>query len=313
MFEDKEYAWIQAHFGGMFTSRLAIFKIKSSPWATVYLLRPHSGNDHVLKIGLLPIDGGGIENERKALHFLKSKGVVVLPKLYKDGKIGQFSFILMPFLKPGRSVSASEAGSVFADIHRVTLRRGNDHLDFASGLLAALRLISRYLEFSGYPRQITREINALIDDYSALVKTKEAWFRHSKRQSFINADNQGNLARDRGKVIILDWHLARFGDPAWDVARLLAYYKFSPASFFEAYLRKTDTDQYLRQRAEIYLLINEMVKVALFTTNSDTYRMNPFSLIMDNQDECSALNRLLYHKISSKISRLRRKVGIFGQ
>ncbi len=289
-------------------TRVELALIKSSPWALVYRLRSEKG-DMILKTGLEYGEHSGVGNEIKALLFLNKHGISDIPPVIHNGRFRGHDVLITNFLKNAGKIHAASLARIFGKIHAITRTdTKGGKIYFAGEILKTIASTLPHLRASHCPQDLILDLERISVVLSRYRTGNPRSFHDNKRLSFINMDNNDNVLVCGNRIFICDWHLSRFGDNAWDLARLLSFYKIPPGSFLPVYEKYTGRDTGLTQRISFYETLNDVLSVLLFLTNSGTFRGNPFRVLVAQEKESEALMSVYYSVARKKIRALRQSM-----
>jgi hypothetical protein len=315
VFINKEYSILENRLLKIFRRKPHIYKIKSNSWNSVYQIIVDN-NKYLLKVGIDELDGGGVGNEYRSLKLLHSRAINNVPSVKYFGRIKYHCLLLEDFIdNTGGKINGHRLGELVGGIHSIKERPKRPYGDFAAELVSCLLMRLENI------REINSEFSYIPDDYilkyirTTLKKiqsilSKKEWIL-PREMSFINMDYNDSIISSGNKIFIVDWHLARFGDPAWDLTRVIYYYKFSKELFFEAYYSKYNTEvEYLLRRIDVYGVLNEIFNTLLYCEDNIfllRYSLEPF---LRERKNLSAATKLLKNDLIERINRLLCRTGL---
>lgn len=305
MFELREYQIIRQKLKSILRAPVDIYKIKSSPWASIYLVNAQK-KKYILKIGTEQLNETGVENEHRALVFLKENNISNIPEVICFEKVADYGFLLLRFIESTEKFNPQDLARILARIHAIVSKdRNNSIQNFLAEMIDSLRVEILYLRYASCPKGIYKELELCFRYIEEVSLSNPEWFKQWGECSFLNMDNNDNIISSDNNIFILDWHLSRFGDKAWDIARFFSYYKFDQSLFLNLYQKSVKNDVFLIKRINLYILINKLLLIILYLTNSGTYRMNPLNLVIDKEKELMAFKQILYNRIKLKFKEIR--------
>ncbi|TSC93548.1 MAG: hypothetical protein CEN91_213, partial [Candidatus Berkelbacteria bacterium Licking1014_85] len=183
----------------------------------------------------------------------------------------------------------------------ITTSSNFSKVDFVLGILKSFRSTFRFLKFSYCPLDIVNDIEQVLIKISKLISNRRHLFSENHTLSFINMDNNDNVIISKGRTYICDWHLSCFGDNAWDLARLLSYYRIERMSFLLHYQKYTIEDEWLLRRTQLYEFLNKILLILLYLTNSGTFRKDLFRILVSKEKESKVLRRIYYQVARRRI------------
>lgn len=317
MFTIDGYQAIKNELKDILKNKFIFYKVKESPWARVYHVI-EAQKKYLLKVGIAELDHTGVKNEYDALKLLYQNKVYNIPIVKYHGRMNSHYLLLTEFVNSNGVLDAHILGQTFAKIHNIRKKYKHDcYYTFAMKKMQYLYFELeniRYIFFkrdSNAPEKIAEHIKLILDNLSRTISNNYKWFQGNGKLSFLNNDNSDNVLTQNNVIIITDWHLAGFGDPAWDLSRLLSYYKFKTIDtnkFLKAYLAFYKDNGFLGKRIAIYNIINEIFYLLYnYSDRIDLvrYKSNP---LINNPAESSVLAKALRKRILGIITRIKEKI-----
>lgn len=305
MFDLKEFNILNKHLGAILGSPALLHKIKESPWNKVYAV-DHASKKYILKVGCRQLDGFDIYNEYRALLFLKQNSIRSIPSVKYYGKFHGHDLLLTHFIVSKGAINVCAAGKAFGKIHAIQGVSNSDCYSFAISLIDWLNCQLEKVSFIPLKQRyksdliLKNEIACVINVLRRSLQNNGELFKNIPC-SLINMDNSGSILMRNGRVYIVDWHLSRFGDPAWDVIRTFEYYQLDSRerTLFEKGYSAFQTDIHgMQKRMHFYSLINMMIPVFFYYADEPDlvrYKNNP--LIKSNVRVQDFLSNVFKSKI----------------
>lgn len=318
MFDIKGYQRLEHKLNSIFKSRVNFYKIKDSPWSSVYHVIA-GGNKYILKVGGKQLDHYGVRNEYNALRLLKKNKIKNIAQIAFFGQMASQDLLLTEFITPKGEFNIGDLGKIFGQIHSIKNKKtGRFYSDFSKKIICYLNTELKNMKHIYYKQnrisnlRVIKDLELLLEGINSFILSKRLWFNENKF-SFINMDNSDNIIYNNKNIFIVDWHLARFGDPAWDLSRLFCYYKFDAQKikyFLKNYLETVRREKFLIERIKIYNLINKIINIFYYYSDGRDlvkYSINP--LTKGDPFEKKILAKALNQKISGLISEINIELG----
>lgn len=169
-----------------------------------------------------------IEYEYNSLKLLEHSGVTPIPYFVDDSRsLIDRGILIMEYLE-GRPLDyhldLNTAAQVFSTIHQVTVEDGANHLIVEQQPLSLIfdecaGLLEKYFR-SELARPRIRQFLEKLLLWAENEKHKERYFIADPYLCVVNTEvNSGNFIvnEDRGSAHLIDWEMARWGDPSSDL------------------------------------------------------------------------------------------------
>jgi fructosamine-3-kinase len=285
-----------------------IHKVKESSWSRVYHILT-ADQTFFCKAGPL---SSAVTNEHRALSFLFAKGLRCVPEVIRYWEGRSSAFLVTRFIQGPGHYDAGRLGSNFAQVHSLKHQRDNCQ-DFTAGLISGMENELSDLQYwwgKVNPKRVRllNEAGSILNKMRSLYKKKKKFFI-AQRASFIHMDAQDAVIPCGDEMYLVDWHMARYGDPACDLARLCAYERQQTTHFDQEYLMKAycggkELEESMAWRMCFYHAGSEAA-LLLYSfgdcANLVRYRASP--LVVGQREE-GFLGKLLDHKIEKSLHQI---------
>ncbi|MBL8014254.1 MAG: aminoglycoside phosphotransferase family protein [Candidatus Omnitrophica bacterium] len=285
-----------------------IYRVKESPWSRVYHVLT-AEKVFLCKVGPL---SSGVTNEYRALSFLSTKRIQCVPQVicYREGK--DQALLLTPFIHQSGSYNAVKLGENLARIHSLKHSKKNCE-EFILGLLKTKENELSDLKYV-WRQEALRRIR-LLERAGDILKQMNSLYRKQRKffakdpARFIHMDAQDAVIPNEDQMYFVDWHMAGYGDPAYDLARLCEYEHqrtplFDKGDFLKAYTGGNKLAESMAWRMDYYGLASR-IALLLYSfgdcANLVRYRASPLVVSVRERD---FLVKLVDHKIGAHLQKI---------
>lgn len=234
MFNLYSQDFIRSSFAQLVPDVGEIYRVKESSWNCVYHV--HAKNGLWLgKIG--PVPGGsqrreGVANEYRALSGLARRGISCVPAVKGYAVRGGTAVSVVEFIRRSGLIDPHRLGMNLARVHAMRRRFSSGMKGFWLSWAGRLQEQARDLDYAGrigmldsrlepHRREIFKEVWLMLGQLDRAVASLAEF--DVPQLSFIMMDTADVAIPRDGEVFLVDWHLSGYGDPAWDLVRLIDY------------------------------------------------------------------------------------------
>ncbi len=285
-----------------------IHKIKESSWSSVYHILT---TNRILFCKVGPL-AGAVTHEYQILAFLRAQGLRCVPEILSYSEIGGKALLVTRFIKETGYYNVRKLAENFAKVHALKHKDEtckNFPIEFILGMENELSDL-QYIWGKENPKRV-RLMNKLGDalkQMRVLYKKRKQLFAQEPLR-LIQMDAQDVVIPSVNEMYLVDWHLARYGDPACDLARLFIYEqdktkKFDRDEFIKMYARGIPVNDSLLWRIN-YFHLGSLVAMLLYSfgdsVNLVRYKSSP---LVVQQSEKDFFRRLLDKKIENNFDQI---------
>ena len=164
-------------------------------------------------------------------------------------------------------------------------------------------LLSNLLQKKVWRNEI-KDILIIIKKIAEMIKGDNKFTGVNQKLSFLNNDLDHDIYVQKGKIYFIDWHLAGYGDKAWDIARFVCAYKDYKSTFLKEYMDTLEKAEDILARVKLYEIINRLLIIS-GAINTMEYNVD---FMMNYKEERNKILELIHGRISKEIKELKSKL-----